>query len=52
MKLIYFFKIWKTLCRFRKCKKKTNFFFLFKIMALEPITGIYLNYDENTSDQQ
>ena len=36
----------------KRQKKNKNFFLLLEIMAFEPVARIYVNYDENTCDQQ
>ena len=52
MKVKFFFKMLKSLCRSPKCKKKIEKkYFVLKINALEVLAGISLSYDKNTCDQ-
>ena len=53
MKVIFFFKMSKIACRFKKCRKIfRKKFFWGEIMAFELVAGTYVDYDENTCDQQ
>ena len=46
----YFSECTKFYVDFKNAKKNSKLFFSLEIMAFEPVTGIYLNYDDNTCD--